>query len=257
MPDCTTRGPDAPALQHELAEALATLAALRQEQQVFAYGISHDLRAPLRSIDRFAALLEQATTLDESDRAHLARIRTAAGRMGGLIDALLELSHVNRAELHPTDVDLGLLAGWALAELQEAEPARRAQVEIAPDLRAHGDERLLRLLLRQLLDNAWKFSRGCAETRIRVRGTRVGDRVRIEIEDAGVGFDLRYAHKLFAPFQRLHGADEGGGSGIGLVIAQRIVARHGGRIGADTLPEGGSRFHFDLPAAAGADRSTE
>jgi len=244
-----TTSTDIAALQRQLSECRTALQALQHEQEVIAHGISHDLRAPLRAIDNFSGLIERAGSLDATARSHLARVRAASSRMGGLIDALLELSRVNRAELKPESVDLGLFAEWVGAELQEAEPGRPAVIEVVGDLHVLGDERLLKLLVGQLLDNAWKFSRERDCVRIHVSGKRVGGRLHIRVRDAGCGFDMRYAPKLFEPFQRLVGPEQGGGNGLGLAIAHRIVARHGGRLWGESEPGVGSTFHLDLSAA--------
>jgi signal transduction histidine kinase len=243
---------DVAVLQRQLSECRAELHALQHEQAVIAHGISHDLRAPLRAIDNFSALIAGNASLDDSARSQLARVRAACARMGGLIDALLELSQVNRGELKSEAVDLGLLAEWVGAELQEADPGRAATLEVAGHLHVLGDERLLKLLVGQLIDNAWKFSRERDSVCIAVTGERAGERVHIGVRDAGCGFDMRYAPKLFEPFQRLHGLQQGGGNGIGLAIAQRIVERHGGRLRVESEPGVGSIFHFDLPAADAA-----
>lgn len=238
-------------LEQRVAERTAELEALARQQELFAYGISHDLRAPLRAIDSFSALLASSLgedRLDDASRDYLARIRAAAGRMGKLIDALLELSRATRAELHMAPVDLSLLAEWAAAELADAEPERGADIQVQPGLRALGDERQLKLLLDQLLGNAWKFSRDRERVEIRVEGAHQGDRVLLSVRDHGVGFDMSYAAKLFEPFQRLHGPEQAGGNGIGLAIAKRIVERHRGRIWADSEPGTGSAFHVELPA---------
>ena len=240
-----------PALRQALAERDATVHALARQQEVFAYGISHDLRAPLRAIESFSALLDRpAAALDEAGRGYVQRIRAAAARMGGLIDALLDLSRVDRVELAPEPVDLGLLAGLAVAELQEAEPGRAVELDVAPELVAFGDERQLRMLVTQLLRNAWKFSADRDRVRIEVLGERDGDLLRVSVRDHGSGFDMRYAQKLFEPFQRLHGPEQGSGNGLGLAIARRIVERHGGRLWAESEPGAGSTFGFDLPVAA-------
>ena len=159
---------------------------------------------------------------------------------------------MDRAELAPEPVDLGLLAGLALAELQELEPARMVEPDIAPGLTALGDERQLRMLLTQLLRNAWNFSAERECVRITVAGERVDGVLRVAVRDHGSGFDMRYAEKLFQPFQRLHGPEQGSGNGIGLAIARRIVERHGGRLWAESEPGVGSSFHFELPAADAA-----
>jgi signal transduction histidine kinase len=150
-------------------------------------------------------------------------------------------------------VDHSMLSEWNGAELQDAEPCRTAEIEDAPAQVSAGDERQLKQMLTQLLDNAWKFSRDRDRVRIEVRGERDGDRLHVSIRDHGAGFDMRYADKLFEPFQRLHRVDEGAGNGIGLAIVQRIVERHGGRIRAESAPGQGSTFHLDLPAATIAD----
>ena len=241
------------ALRQALAERDASVRALVREQDVLAYGISHDLRAPLRAIENFSALLErQSASLDDAGRGHLQRIRAAAARMGGLIEALLDLARVDRAELAPGPVDLGLLAGLAVAELQELEPGRGVDLDIAPSLLAWGDERQLRMLVTQLLRNAWNFSAGRERVRIEVAGGRVDGVLRVAVRDHGSGFDMRYAEKMFDPFQRLHGPEQGGGNGIGLAIARRIVERHGGRLWAESEAGAGSTFHFQLPAAEAA-----
>ena len=239
-------------LQQQLTQCRADLLAVQQEQAAFARGIAHDLRAPLRAIDSFSALLERNPSLDAGARTHLARVRAASTRMGMLLDALLELSRVNRADFTPETVDLGLLADWVGAELQEAQPERDAVIDTAPGLSVFGDERLLKALLGHLLDNAWKFSAQRDRVRIRVSGERAGTRLQVSVCDEGCGFDMRYAPKLFEPFQRLLGPEHGGGNGIGLAIAQRIVERHGGQLSASSEPGVGSCFRFDLAAAESA-----
>ena len=236
-------------LQRQLAECRASLQALQSEQEVFAHGVSHDLRAPLRVIDGFSAQIESSDSLDATARGHLARVRAASARMGSLIDAMLELSRVNRVEVKSEVVDLGLLAEWVGAELQEAEPDRLASIETNGHLHVLGDERLLKLLVGQLLDNAWKFSRERECVTIRVCGERRDERLHVTVQDEGSGFDMRYAPKLFEPFQRLVGPEQGGGNGLGLAIAHRIVARHDGRLWIESEPGVGSTFHLDLSAA--------
>jgi len=212
--------------------------------------VSHDLRAPLRAIDSFSALLaaDRGGGLDASARDYIDRIRAASGRMGTLIDALLELSQAMRAELRPAPVDLGLLADWAYAELADSDPGRDAHIEVQPGLQAQGDERLLRQLLCQLLHNAWKFSRDRDQVRVRIDGERHGDRIVLRVRDEGCGFDMRYADKLFEPFQRLHGLEQAAGNGIGLAIVRCIAERHGGRVWAHAEPDAGSTFFVELPA---------
>lgn len=231
--------------------------ASQQQLQMFADSVAHDLRAPLRSIESFAGLLDKrcGAQLDDGGREHLHRIRAAAARMGSLLTGLGELSTATRAELKPADVDLSMLADWVLAELQDAEPDRVAQVEVTPHLHVDGDERLLKQMLAQVLGNAWKFSRDRDVVRIQVVGEARDGRVHVRVCDAGSGFDMRYAHKLFEPFQRLHGPDAGGGHGLGLAAAQRIVARHGGTLRGESVPGEGATFHIDLPAARGEEET--
>jgi PAS domain S-box-containing protein len=224
-----------------------------EDQQRFAFGVSHDLRAPLRSIASFGKLLADRAgdRLDEQGRDYLRRIREAAAQMEALIGGLQELSAAMYGELHEETVDLSLLADWAGAELQDAEPQREARIEVQPGLVARGDERALKQLLAALLHNAWKVSRDRDSVRIEVVGEREGDMLRIEVRDHGIGYDPRYADKLFQPFQRLHAAVEGAGNGLGLAIAKRIVERHGGRISAQSQPGVGSTFTIELAAGGG------
>ena len=223
----------------------------QRQLQMFADTVAHDLRAPLRSIESFAKLLEDraAPKLDAAERMHLSRIRAAATRMSGLLAALGELSRAASASVQAAPVDMSLLAEWVLAELQDAEPGRSVEVDVQPDLWATGDERLLKQLLRALLENAWTFTRGVEHPRIEVRGEAADGRLRMAVHDTGRGFDMQYAHKLFQPFQRLHGVAEGAGHGLGLAIAQRIAQRHGGNVGASSVEGQGSTFTLELPAA--------
>ena len=248
--DVSAQRADELALQTRAESEHAALDASRRQLQLFADAVAHDLRAPLRSIESFSALLADRAgeLLDDTDRDYLTRIRAAASRMSGLLSALNDLSYVTRAELRASDVDLSLLAEWIGAELQDAEPGRRAEIHVQPQLHVQGDERLLKLMLSQLIGNAWKFSREREPIRIDVAGERIGDLVHVEIRDQGIGFDMRYAHKLFEPFQRLHGPDQGGGHGLGLAIVRRIAERHRGSVRADSTPDAGATFTLELPA---------
>lgn len=220
----------------------------RQEQ--LAHGISHDLRAPLRVIGSYTQRLQKrhADQLDDEGRVYLERIGDAVERMDGLIEGLLQLSWAERAPFKPADVDLSLLADWTIAELQDAYPDREAVVEVAPDLQVRGDERLLKLMLEQLLDNAWRFSLDGGPMDIRVEGEPRGDRLVLRVIDRGSGFNMRYVDSMFDPFQRLHGEDHGGRHGLGLAIAKAVVNRHGGIITASSAPGAGSTFEVELPA---------
>lgn len=214
----------------------------------FVQGVSHDLRAPLRAIDGFANQLARNAnaSLDAQSRSLLERIRGATTHMGGLLDSLLELARSNRADLQVTRVDVSLLAEWVLAELQDADPQRSVALQVQPGLEVIGDERLLKTMLNKLLDNAWQFSAQSPQVQIQVQGERNGCTLHFSIRDHGIGFDMAYAAKLFEPFQRLHGSDEGAGSGIGLTIAQQVAMRHGGIIHAEAEPGKGASFHVEL-----------
>jgi len=236
--------------EHDLAECRAQLQTGYREQDVFAYGVSHNLRASARAIDGFAALLTSRLAGDGHE--HLERIRGATVRMTALIDNLLEYSRVSRVELKCEAVDISLLADWAAVELIDAAPGREAAIDVQPGIVAYGDERQLRALVAHLLRNAWTFSAARERVDIAVSGRREGDRVHIAFRDHGSGFDMRYADKLFEPFRRLHGPEEGAGDGIGLAIAERIAVRHGGRLWAESEPGVGSVFHLELPAQAPA-----
>ena len=237
-----------------LAACEAELARVLNDQQLVSHGIAHDLRAPLRAIEGFAAMLEanSGAVLDDTGHDHLARIRAAAARMAGLLDALQALSRASYDALQITDVDASLLADWSLAELSDAHPGRRLEARVQPGIRVRADERQLKQLFDQLLHNAWKFSAARESVRIAVDADHGGDVVHVHVRDHGSGFDPRHAGRVFDPFQRLHGPDDGGGHGIGLAVAQRIASRLGGRISADSTPGEGSVFHVDLPAATDA-----
>jgi PAS domain S-box-containing protein len=234
------------ALHERLRRQTAELESANAELQTFCYSVSHDLRSPLRAIDGFSqALLEDAAPrLDEAGRRLLGRVRAAAGRMGDLIDALLDLSRVTRQPLDRAKVDLSDLARSVAAELARSEPGRSASVEIAPGLEAEGDPRLLRLVLQNLLGNAWKFTSGKPAAAIAF-GAEGSDPAVYFVKDDGAGFDMRYAEQLFAPFQRLHGA-EFPGTGIGLATVARIVQRHGGKIWAEGKVGEGATFYFTI-----------
>jgi signal transduction histidine kinase len=219
--------------------------------EAFNYSVSHDLRAPLRPLEGFAAvvLAENAGVLDERARDYLGRIRAAAVRMGQLIDDLLALSKISRTAVRRKPVDVGALAAEVVGELRAAEPAREVELVVAPGLSAMADARLLRIALENLLRNAWKFTRNRPRARIEVGARADGERA-FFVKDDGVGFDPTYAARLFQPFQRLHRATEFEGTGIGLAIVNRIVGAHGGRIWAESSPDAGASFCFTLEPAA-------
>ncbi|MCK6573622.1 response regulator [Myxococcota bacterium] len=225
------------------------LAQANRELESFAYSVSHDLQAPLRTIGGFAEILatDYGERLDDEAREYLNRMRDAGRHMGELLDALLELSRVSRFVLKPVPVDLADLARAVFADIARASPERRTTLEIQGSLGVQGDPRMLEIALRNLLNNAFKFTRGRQPGQIRLTASLQSGERCFEIADDGVGFDPRFAHRLFEPFQRLHRADEFEGTGIGLATVQRIVQRHGGRIWADGMPGRGASFRFTLP----------
>jgi signal transduction histidine kinase len=230
------------------ATALQASEALNQELEAFSYSVSHDLRSPLRAIDGFSlAVLEDCgDKLDAEGKASLERVRNATQRMGRLIDDLLELARVSRAPMQLEPVDLSAMTATVIAELREAEPARDVTVTIAPALATRGDPRLVRVLLDNLLGNAFKFTAKRERATIEV-GTMAdgGDRA-FFVRDNGAGFDPAHAERMFGAFQRLHDAREFAGTGIGLATVQRIVRRHGGRVWAVGEPGKGATFSFTL-----------
>jgi signal transduction histidine kinase len=231
-------------------ELNAQLVAANRELESFAYSASHDLRAPLRSIDGFSqALLEEyEDRLDDTGRDYLGRVRAAAQRMGALIDDLLRLSRVSRVELKYEAVDLSALATRTAAELRAADPHRRAEFRIRAGCVAHGDPQLLAVLMDNLLGNAWKFTSTRENAQIELGAILRGGEEHFFVRDNGVGFDMAYASKLFTPFSRLHRADEFPGTGIGLATVQRVVNRHGGHISGEGTPNKGATFYLTLPA---------
>ncbi|MCI0610646.1 MAG: PAS domain S-box protein [Anaerolineae bacterium] len=237
-----------------LQKAKLELEAANKELEAFSYSVSHDLRAPLRSVDGFSqALLEDyGEMLPPEGRNFLERIRSSALRMADLIDDLLNLSRVTRAPLKSVAVDLSKLAENITAELKRHDPKRSVSFIIAPNLRAGGDPHLLQIVLENLMNNAWKFTskRGLAEIEVGTKHEN-GETIYF-IRDNGTGFDMTYANKLFGAFQRLHSMTEFPGTGIGLATVQRIIHRHGGRVWAEGAVDQGATFFFTLPVLAGA-----
>jgi signal transduction histidine kinase len=221
---------------------------LQQELVNLLHAVSHDLRAPLRAADGFsrALLTRHAASLDPQALDYLHRIRAAAILMGNHIDAMTRLARVSTAELRRQRVDLAACARSALAELREAEPNRQVETRVEQSLEVDGDPALLRTLVQNLVENAWKFTRGRPGARIDVVRTQSERETVYVVRDTGVGFDMAYARHLFEPFGRLHPADEYEGAGIGLAIARRIVHRHGGRLWAEATPGAGASFSFTI-----------
>jgi light-regulated signal transduction histidine kinase (bacteriophytochrome) len=234
--------------QVELAQRAAELEVANQELEAFSYSVSHDLRAPLRTIDGFSlALLEDyGDVIDPAGQDYLRRVRAAAQRMAELIDDLLLLARVTRSEMHRTTVDLSVLARNIAGGLQVSEPERQVTLRIAEGVSAEGDMRLLRVVLENLLGNAWKFTSKHATACIEFGVTTAHGVPAYFVRDDGAGFDQAYSSKLFGAFQRLHGMTEFSGTGIGLATVARIVQRHGGHVWAEGALEKGATFYFTL-----------
>jgi PAS domain S-box-containing protein len=226
----------------------AALDALNKELESFSYSVSHDLRAPLRAIDGFsqAVMEDYAGKLDANGRNYLQRVRAAAQRMGMLIDDLLKLARISRMDVEWSEVDLSGMGREVARDLKEAEPDRAATFDIADQLTVHGDPRLLRVALDNLLGNAWKFTKGRDPAVISLGRTDHNGETAYFVRDNGAGFDMTYADKLFGAFQRLHDAKEFPGTGIGLATVQRVLRKHGGRIWAEAAPDRGATFYFQL-----------
>lgn len=232
------------ALEHEKNAAQAA----NKELEAFSYSVAHDLRAPLRSIDGFSRLLldDHQAALDDTGKRYLAMVRTSAQRMGQLIDDLLTLSRVTRSELHRERLDLTVTARAVVEHLRAASPERSVEVVVPPELPAHGDPRLLAVVMENLLGNAWKFTGKREGARIELSTSAGEGGVVYVIRDNGAGFDQAFAGKLFGAFQRLHAVTEFDGTGIGLATVRRIVTRHGGRVWAEGKVGEGATFYFTL-----------
>jgi len=232
----------------EVARANAELCVVNKELEAFSYSVSHDLRAPLRSIDGFskAVLEDYEQKLDDQGKDYLHRVRAASQRMAQLIDDLLNLSRVTRSDMQHDSVDLSAIAQSIAADLQGMQPDRQVEFVIAEGLMAKGDIRLLKLVLENLVSNAWKFTGRHAHAKIEFGTVPYNGKTAYFVRDDGAGFDMAYAEKLFTPFQRLHGMTEFAGTGIGLALVQRIIHRHGGQVWAEGKMEEGATFYFTL-----------
>lgn len=235
-------------LNDSLRTRSTELEVTNKELEAFSYSVSHDLRTPLRAMDGFSRTLldDYGDRLDERGRDRLDRIRAAAQRMAALIDDLLKLSRVSRAELTREPVDLTQLANKVMASLQQAEPERVLQFTVQSDLVAQGDVHLLQVVLDNLLGNAWKFTHQCPEAVIEIGSKTEGDEYIYFVRDNGAGYDMAYADKLFSAFQRLHDAKDFPGTGIGLATVQRVIHKHGGRIWSESAVDEGATFYFTV-----------
>jgi K+-sensing histidine kinase KdpD len=243
-------------LERRVEERTAQLLDANRELEAFSYSVSHDLRAPLRSVDGFARILLRdypGKPLDEIGAGYLNRMSAASQRMGQLIADLLELARISRLELSPRTVDLSAMALWVLDDLRNRDLDRTVDIRIQPGLAARADERMLRVALTNLFGNAWKFTGKTAAPSIAFGAAPADAAESVDrgapvyfVRDNGAGFDMTNAQKLFAPFQRFHAQEEFEGTGIGLATVQRIVRRHGGRIWAESQPGQGATFYFTL-----------
>ena len=238
------------ALADEQAKPEKTLAALeesRRELESLTYTVAHDLRGPLRTVEGFARALSEdcSDLLDADGRRYLQHVLDAAHRMSGMLEGLLSLARISRAEFHSTTLDVSTIARGIFDRLRAAEPERAVDVVLPGNIAAEGDPTLLTAALEALLQNAWKFTRDRDPARIEV-GVQDASPTVYFVRDNGVGFDTRYADKLFRPFQRMHSEREFEGAGIGLAMAHGIIRRHGGRIWAEAAPDRGASFYFTL-----------
>jgi len=236
-------------LAEEARLRTAKLEAANKELEAFSYSVSHDLRAPLRTIDGFARMLAEdcGANLNDAGKGYLGHIEAATHRMAQLIQDLLALSQITGTEMRRSRVELTALAEEIARELRECDPHRQAIITIAPNLVVNADPHLVRIALENLMRNAWKFTGKMPQTRIEVGCTQRDSELIYFVRDNGAGFDMEFAHKLFGVFQRLHRETDFPGTGVGLAIVHRIVTRHGGRIWAEGAPEQGATFYFILP----------
>ncbi len=235
-------------LNAQVVQRSAQLEASNKELEAFSYSVSHDLRAPLRGIDGFsqAVLEDYADKLDDSGRGYLQRVRAASQRMSKLIDAMLNLARLTRAEIHTKTFDISVLAMSILEDFQKLEPERKLKCVVAQNLLATADPQLIRAVLENLLGNAWKFTGQQPNPCIEFGHAQYKGQAAFFVKDNGAGFDMAYAHKLFGTFQRLHAYTEYPGVGVGLATVHRIIQRHGGQIWADGVVDKGAAFHFTL-----------
>ena len=240
-------------LNADMLERTVRVEASNKELEIFSFSVSHDLRAPLRSIDGFSqALLDDCgSQLDGTARNYVLRVKEASQRMEKLIEAILNLARINSADLNLRPVDLTGLGRAVMEECQRADPGRQVEWVLMENLAGTGDAVLLRVVLENLIGNGWKFTKHVSHPRIEFGVTYQFAQPVFYVRDNGAGFDMTYVNNLFGIFRRLHGAKEFPGMGIGLATAHRIVTRHGGRIWAEAVVGGGATFFFTLEPQAG------
>jgi len=244
-------------LARTVAQRTAELEAANKELEAFSYSVSHDLRSPLRAINGFCRMIEEdvGDRLGESGMRLFATVRGSSQKMERLIDDLLEFSRTGRQPINAREVDMSALVSAAWKEVRAGRPDREADFISRPLPRAWGDPSLLKQVWLNLLFNALKFTGGRDKPVIEVSAEDEGSAVTYRVRDNGAGFDMRYSHKLFGVFQRMHSESEFSGTGVGLAIVQRVVARHNGRVWAEAKVDQGATFYFSLPKAEAAPRS--
>jgi PAS domain S-box len=236
-------------LEQRVNERTSQLEAANKELEAFSYSVSHDLRAPLRSIDGFSQVLleEYKDNLDTQGQNYLARVRLGAQRMGHLIDDMLQLSRISRSDMNIQQVNLSRIAQDIINNLMDEEPDRNIQFSIQTEILVQGDQNLLQIALNNLVENAWKFTSQHPTAYVEIGTIQQNGQPVYFVRDDGAGFDMKYAQKLFGAFQRLHTVNEFPGTGVGLATVQRIIHRHGGQIWADSEKEKGATFYFTIP----------
>ncbi len=235
-------------IQQRVIERTRTIETSMRDLEAFNSMVSHDLRAPISVIQMSTdLLLRESVTLPSNATEKITRIQRAVGQMTSLVDDLLTLARVGHATIERTDIDLSALAASVIADLRLAEPARKVTITVQPGLRCTADPGLMRAVMTNLVGNAWKYSSRVVHAEIEIGTATIDGRTEVFVRDNGAGFDMREAHRLFLPFQRLHRADDFVGTGVGLTIVQRIIERHGGSVRGASTPGQGARFSFDLP----------
>jgi signal transduction histidine kinase len=236
-------------LEERVRTRTSELEVANKEMEAFTYSVSHDLRAPLRTIGGFSQILQEeyVDQLDDQAKHYLDRVLLGAQKMEGLINDLLKLSRSTRGDMHRQDINLSILASEITQELSAEHKERNVTITIQPDVMVYADKRFMRVVLENLLSNAWKYSQNIENARIEIGQLHRQNEDVFFVRDNGAGFDMNYADKLFAPFQRLHSAKEFEGTGVGLATVQRIIFRHGGEVWAEAEINKGATFYFTLP----------
>jgi len=244
-------------LERLVQERTTALTAINRELEAFSYSVSHDLRAPLLSFDGLnqSLLKDYGDSLDPRAKDYLQRMRRASERMTSVFDGLQTLFRLTSGEIHRETTDISGMAADIVEEMRAADPGRKVDVSVGESLTVFGDPRLLRILMTNLISNAWKFTSKEAAARVEIGAEIVDGDTRLFVRDNGVGFDMRYYNKLFGVFQRLHSATEFPGTGVGLAIVHRLVTRHGGRVWAEAAVNEGATFYFSLPGKDKDDRA--